>query len=278
MDVLRTIAEVRQARAGRSGSVGFVPTMGYLHEGHLALVRRARAENDRIVASIFVNPTQFGPQEDFQSYPRDEARDLQLLAAEGVDAVFLPAADEMYPEGAVTWIEVSGPLTARLEGVARPGHFRGVTTVVAKLFYIVQPQRAYFGQKDAQQLLVVRRMVRDLALPVEVVAVPTVRDSDGLALSSRNVYLPPEERKQALALPRALLRAQERVAAGERDAASLREGIEGALREAGLAIDYVSVADAETLEELETVDRPALALAAVRAGQTRLIDNVELGV
>ncbi|HZP26175.1 MAG TPA: pantoate--beta-alanine ligase [Dehalococcoidia bacterium] len=278
VDVLRTIAEVRQARAGRSGSVGFVPTMGYLHEGHLALVRRARAENDRIVASIFVNPTQFGPQEDFQSYPRDEARDLQLLAGEGVDAVFLPAADEMYPEGAVTWIEVSGPLTARLEGVARPGHFRGVTTVVAKLFYIVQPQRAYFGQKDAQQLLVVRRMVRDLALPVEVVAVPTVRDSDGLALSSRNVYLPPEERKQALALPRALLRAQERVAAGERDAASLREGIEGALREAELAIDYVSVADAETLEELETVDRPALALAAVRAGQTRLIDNVELGV
>src|SRR5581483_8491693 len=175
-------------------------------------------------------------------------------------------------------IEVSGPLTARLEGVARPGHFRGVTTVVAKLFYIVQPQRAYFGQKDAQQLLVVRRMVRDLALPVEVVAMPTVRDSDGLALSSRNVYLMPDERQQALALPRALLRAQERVAAGERDAASLREGIEGALREAELAIDYVSVADAETLEELETVNRPALALAAVRAGQTRLIDNVELGV
>ncbi len=276
MEILRTAAAMRQARARWRTPVGFVPTMGYLHRGHLSLVERARSENRQVAVSIFVNPAQFGPGEDFQRYPRDEQRDLGLLASAGAGAVFIPSADEMYPPGAVTWVEVAGPLAARLEGEMRPGHFRGVATIVAKLLNIVQPQRAYFGQKDAQQLLVVRRVVHDLHLPVEILAAPTVRDSDGLALSSRNVYLSPEERQQALALPRALSLAQELAASGERDADVLRRSMKECLLRAGLLIDYVSVADAETLAELETLNRPVLALAAVRAGSTRLIDNVSL--
>jgi len=272
--VTRTVAECRAARAALDACLGFVPTMGYLHEGHLALVRRARAECPSVVVSIFVNPTQFGPREDFARYPRDPERDLALLEKEGVDLVFMPEAAEMYPPGFDTWVEV-GTITRRLEGRARPGHFRGVATVVCKLFNIVQPRRAYFGEKDAQQLRVVRKMVRDLDMPIEIVPVPTVREPDGLALSSRNVYLSPDERRQALALSAALRLAQELVAQGERRAAVLRARMRRRIRqEPDARIDYVSVADAETLEELTVVDRPALVSLAVRIGATRLIDNV----
>jgi pantoate--beta-alanine ligase len=272
--VTRTIAECRAARAALDADLGFVPTMGYLHEGHLALVRRARAECPSVAASIFVNPTQFGPREDFARYPRDPERDLALLEKEGVDLVFMPEAEEMYPPGFDTWVEV-GTITRRLEGRARPGHFRGVATVVCKLFNIVQPRRAYFGEKDAQQLRVVRKMVQDLNLPLEIVPVPTVREPDGLALSSRNVYLSPEERRQALALSAALRLAQELVANGERRAAVIRARMRRRIcQEPDARIDYVSVADAETLEELRVVDRPALVSLAVRIGSTRLIDNV----
>ncbi|MER3420693.1 MAG: pantoate--beta-alanine ligase [Chloroflexota bacterium] len=274
MKVTRTVAECRAARAALDACLGFVPTMGYLHEGHLALVRRARAECPSVVVSIFVNPTQFGPREDFARYPRDPERDLALLEKEGVDLVFMPEAAEMYPPGFDTWVEV-GTITRRLEGRARPGHFRGVATVVCKLFNIVQPRRAYFGEKDAQQLRVVRKMVRDLDMPIEIVPVPTVREPDGLALSSRNVYLSPDERRQALALSAALRLAQELVAQGERRAAVLRARMRRRIRqEPDARIDYVSVADAETLEELTVVDRPALVSLAVRIGATRLIDNV----
>ncbi|HXG42321.1 MAG TPA: pantoate--beta-alanine ligase [Dehalococcoidia bacterium] len=275
MRVVRSLGEMREARAALEGVVGFVPTMGYLHEGHLSLVRRARAECDRVVASIFVNPTQFGPQEDYERYPRDEARDLALLEAEGVDVAFLPSAEEMYPPGFCTWVEVKGPLTERLEGASRPGHFRGVTTVVLKLFNLVQPHRAYFGEKDAQQLRVIRRMVADLNLPVEIVPCPTVREPDGLAMSSRNVYLSPEQREQALALSRCLELARRLIVAdGIRDAAALRRHLEEFLRcSPGVEPDYVSVAHPETLAELERIEGPALVLVAARVGPARLIDN-----
>lgn len=275
MRIARTIAEMRQARAALRGGVGLVPTMGYLHEGHLSLVRRAKAENDSVVASIFVNPAQFGPREDYERYPRDEERDLSLLKAEGVDVVFIPTAQEMYPPGFAAWVEVEGPLTERLEGAARPGHFRGVATVVAKLFNIVQPQRAYFGEKDAQQLRVIEKMVADLNLPLEVVACPTVREADGLAMSSRNVYLSAEERRAARAIPQALALAERLIVQeGVRDAELVREKLRACIAQDGRAeIDYVSVADAETLAELSVIERPALVLLAVRVGSVRLIDN-----
>lgn len=278
MRVIETIADLRAWRRQVAGAVGFVPTMGALHDGHLALVRRARDENDRVVVSIFVNPTQFGPNEDFERYPRDTDRDLTLLEAAGVDVVFLPAVEEMYPPGFSTRIDV-GPIAAVLEGAERPGHFTGVATVVARLFGIVGPDRAYFGWKDAQQVLVIRRLVADLALPVEIVPVETVRDADGLALSSRNAYLSPEERRAALAIPRALKAAQAAYDAGERDADTLRERAAAILTSAP-HVDplYVSLADLETLEELTgNVDRPALLSVAVQVGTTRLIDNVRLG-
>lgn len=277
MHVLRTVAELRRWRSERlAGSVGFVPTMGYLHEGHLALVRRARAENDAVVVSIFVNPLQFGPREDYERYPRDLDRDLAVLAAEQVDAVFAPTVEEMYPSGFATTVEVHGPVAERLEGALRPGHFRGVATVVTKLFNLVQPHRAYFGWKDAQQVLLVRRVVTDLALPVEIVPVPTVRAPDGLALSSRNVYLSPEERTVAAALPRALFAALDRFRAGERRADVLRHTVQEMLRGTPVRLDYVSVSDLASFEEVEHVERPALLLAAAWVGSTRLIDNVLL--
>jgi len=261
-----------------AGSVGLVPTMGYLHEGHLSLVRRARPENEHVVATIFVNPTQFGPQEDYQRYPRDPERDLRLLEQEGTDVVFMPSVEEMYPPGFDVWVEVGESLTGRLEGAARPGHFRGVTTVVAKLFNIVQAHRAYFGQKDAQQLAVIRKMAVDLNMGVEVVAVPTVREPDGLAMSSRNSYLSPEERRAATVLWRSLCRAQELFDGGERRAEAIRGEMRAVLASEPLArVDYVSVADAETLAELETIEGPALVSLAVRIGGTRLIDNVTVG-
>jgi pantoate--beta-alanine ligase len=275
MRVIETVSEMREARAALGGRVGLVPTMGALHEGHLSLVRQARADNDHLVASVFVNPTQFGQHEDLDEYPRDMERDLRLLEADGVDIVFAPTAQEMYPPGFDEWVEVRGPLTSRLEAASRPHFFRGVTTVVARLFRIVQPHRAYFGEKDAQQLLVVRRMVREQRLPVEIVAMPTLREPDGLAMSSRNAYLSPEERQAALVVPRALELARMMVQRwGVHDADMLRESLEEYIRQKPqVQIDYVSVADHETLEELTVIDRPALVLLAVRVGSTRLIDN-----
>jgi len=275
MQVVTTVAEMRRLRSQMTGSVGLVPTMGYLHEGHLFLVRRARAENQHVVVTIFVNPTQFGPQEDYQRYPRDPERDLRLLEQEGADVVFMPSVEEMYPPGFDAWVEVGEALTGRLEGAARPGHFRGVTTVVAKLFEIVQAQRAYFGQKDGQQLAVIRKMVADLNMGVEIVGLPTVREPDGLAMSSRNVYLSPEERRAATILWRSLGRARELFDGGERRAEVIRGEMQAVLASEPLArVEYVSVADAETLQELEAIEGPAMVSLAVRIGSTRLIDNV----
>ena len=253
MRVVRTIPEQREALGPlHASSIGLVPTMGSLHDGHLALLRAARAENDTVVMSLFVNPAQFGDEADLARYPRDEGHDLDIAREAGVDLVFAPPTDEMYPAGFQTWVDVT-ELGAILEGRFRPGHFRGVATVVLKLLNVVRPTRAYFGQKDAQQVEVVRRMIRDLALEVELRVVPTVRDEDGLALSSRNALLLPEERAPAGALPQAL-------ATRDRDVALAR------LAEAGLEIDYVEIAD---------FDPPAL-VGAVRVGSTRLIDNVVL--
>lgn len=275
MKVVETIAEMRQLRPQLPEPVGFVPTMGFLHKGHLSLVRQARAENSSVVVSIFVNPTQFGPQEDFKSYPRDTQRDLSMLESM-TDIVFMPPAAEMYPAGFDSWVDVGG-VTERLEGASRPGHFRGVTTVVAKLFNIVQPAKAYFGQKDAQQAVVIKRMVADLNMNLEVVTLPTVREPDGLAMSSRNTYLNPEQRQAATVLYRALCLTQELYSQGEKDAEKLRQKIKSLIQKEPLAaIDYISIADAETLEELDTVKPPALVLMAVKIGETRLIDNILL--
>ena len=261
-----------------SEPIGFVPTMGALHDGHAALMRRARDECRSVVVSIFVNPTQFGPNEDFNRYPRDEAADLGLLESLGVELAFLPSADEIYPPGASTYVDV-GPIGELLEGAARPGHFRGVATVVTVLFDLVRPGRAYFGQKDGQQSVVVRKLVRELGLPVEIVVVETVREPDGLALSSRNRYLSADERAQAAALQRALAAARAALADGEQSADRLRQVMREQLAQAPLGIaDYVSVADAETLQELDIVDRPALASMAVRFPSARLIDCLLLAV
>jgi pantoate--beta-alanine ligase len=276
MQVAKTIAEARALRQKFSGSVGFVPTMGYLHEGHLALVNRARIENSAVIVSIYVNPTQFGPREDFGAYPRDLNRDLELLRGEGVDIVFVPSDEEMYPSEFSSWVDV-GKVTGRLEGASRPGHFRGVATVVAKLFNIVQPTKAYFGQKDAQQTVVIKRMVADLNMGIEIVVVPTVRESDGLAMSSRNSYLSPEERQAATILFKALTLARQLRQGGEKEAGKIRRQMTSLIQEEHLAqIDYVSIADTETLEELSLIDHPALASLAVRVGKTRLIDNMLL--
>jgi pantoate--beta-alanine ligase len=276
MQVVRTIAEIRALRQKISDTVGFVPTMGYLHEGHLALVKQARRENSAVIVSIYVNPTQFGPREDFRAYPRDLDRDLELLRKEGTDIAFVPLDGEIYPRKFSSWVDVE-KVTERLEGASRPGHFRGVATIVAKLFNIVQPTRAYFGQKDAQQGMVIKRMVADLNMNLEVVVVPTVRESDGLAMSSRNIHLSPKERQAATILFKALTLAQQLRKGGEKDAETIRRQMAALIRKEPLAhLDYVSIADAETLEELNLVDGPAVASLAVRIGETRLIDNMPL--
>jgi pantoate--beta-alanine ligase len=279
LQVVTSIDAIRRLRAQMNGSrVGFVPTMGYLHEGHLSLMRRARAENDFVIASIFVNPTQFGPNEDFERYPRDPQRDLTLLQQERTDIVFMPSAIEMYPEGFVTDVDVGGDVTEVLEGAHRPGHFKGVCTVVLKLFNIVQPHRAYFGQKDAQQLVVIRKMARDLNLNTKVVACPTIRETGGLAMSSRNVYLSPDERRGALILFRVISLSERLHRTGERDASRLRDRLYGLIAREPLAkLDYVSIADPDTLQELDEIQGPALISLAVRIGETRLIDNVIVG-
>jgi pantoate--beta-alanine ligase len=270
-----TIAKMKQLRQEMAGPVGFVPTMGYLHEGHLSLVSKAREENASVAASIFVNPTQFGPREDFKSYPRDTGRDMAML--EGItDVVFMPPAEEMYPPGFDSWVEV-GDITGMLEGAVRPGHFRGVTTVVAKLFNIVQPDRAYFGQKDAQQAAVIKKMVADLDMNLEIIVLPTVREPDGLAMSSRNTYLTPEQRQAATVLYRSLKLAEDMWSQGEQDADRIRREMTGLIESEPLArIDYISIADAVTLKELSQIKPPALVSLAVKFGQTRLIDNVVL--
>jgi pantoate--beta-alanine ligase len=251
--------------------------MGYLHEGHLSLVRRAKGECEHVVVSIFVNPTQFGPQEDLSRYPRDLDRDLNLLESLGVDLVWTPTAEIMYPNRYQTWVEVE-TVTRPLEGAMRPGHFRGVTTVVAKLFNGVQPHRAYFGQKDAQQAAVIRQMTRDLNFPIEIVICPIVREPDGLAMSSRNVYLDPEQRKAATVLYRSLTAAKNAYENGERDAEKLRQIMKDMIDTEPLAqMQYVSCADYDTLEELETATGKTLLSMAVFLGKTRLIDNFVLG-
>ncbi len=277
MKVVTTLEELWEARARLPEPVGFVPTMGYLHDGHLSLVRCAKRDNRSVAVSIFVNPTQFGPNEDLESYPRDLDRDLSLLEAEGVDLVWTPTAEVMYPPGFQTWVEVE-KITKLLEGKYRPGHFRGVTTVVAKLFNGVQPQRAYFGQKDAQQARVIQQMVRDLNYPIEIVVCPIRREPDGLAMSSRNTYLNPEERKAATVLYRALTAAKKAFEQGERDADALRKIMEDTINAEPLArLQYVSCADPDTLEELHGKVDKALLSMAVFVGKTRLIDNMLVG-
>ena len=271
--IVRTRAELREALAAAPRPVGLVPTMGWLHEGHRALIARARADNATVVVSIFVNPRQFNVASDYSRYPRNEARDIALCEGEAVDLVFAPEVEEIYPPGFATTVSV-GAVALPLEGAARPGHFDGVATVVAILFDLVGAERAYFGQKDAQQVMVIRQMARDLAICTEVVTCPTIREADGLALSSRNVHLSPDERAAAPVLRRALVAARDAWRAGERDAERLRDTMfETLTGEPLVEVEYVSIADAMTLQELTTVDRPALASLAVRFGSTRLIDN-----
>jgi len=277
MQVVETIVEMRRARKNLTEPVGFVATMGYFHEGHLSLVRKARAENPSVVVSIFVNPAQFGPTEDFKTYPRDLPRDLSLLEKEKVDVVFMPSVTEIYPPGFNSWVDIE-EVTGRLEGASRPGHFRGVATVVNKLFNIIQPDVAYFGQKDAQQALVIKKMVRELNMGLKIVTLPTVREPDGLAISSRNACLNSDERKAAPILHRALCLGQELWSGGEKDAENIRRQMRELIQQEPLAtIDYVSIADPETLEEMATVRTPALISLAVKIGKTRLIDNVVVG-
>jgi pantoate--beta-alanine ligase len=280
VELITTVRDVRatlsQHRAAGE-SIGLVPTMGAFHEGHLALMRRSRERDNVVVVSLFVNPTQFGPGEDYEQYPRDLDRDSCMAADAGVDLLFTPSVAEMYPPGDSTFVEVTGDLTARLCGAYRPGHFRGVTTVVAKLFNITQPDRAYFGEKDYQQLLAIRRMVRDLGFPLEIVPVPTVREPDGVAMSSRNVRLGPKERQAATALYRSLRKAQELAAAGTLDS----EGILSAVREAIaqeplVKLQYAEIGDPETLAPVERIDGPALLAVAAYVGGVRLIDNTIL--
>lgn len=278
MIVVQTLEELRQARAGLPAPLGLVPTMGFLHDGHLSLVRAARAECASVAASIFVNPTQFGPQEDLAAYPRDLPRDLELLAAAGTDLVWTPAPEIIYPPGFQTWVTVE-EITRPLEGSMRPGHFRGVATVVAKLFNAFTPQRAYFGQKDAQQAAVIRQMARDLNFPLEIVICPIQREPDGLAMSSRNTYLNPAERQAATVLSRALHAAQADFANGERQAEALRQRMTEIIQAEPLArLQYVSCADPFSLQELDgPIASQALLSMAVYVGKTRLIDNTLLG-
>jgi len=273
MKILSSLSDLRAVRASLPGSFGLVPTMGALHDGHLSLVRRAKAECDHVGVSIFVNPTQFGPGEELSKYPRDLDRDLKLLELLGVDVVWTPAPEVVYPPGFQTWVTVE-QVSAPLEGKHRPGHFRGVATVVAKLFNAFTPDKAYFGQKDAQQVVVIKQIVRDLNFPLEIVVCPVVREPDGLAMSSRNVSLNPEERKAATVLYCALSAAKAKYDAGERDAEMLRAAMSSTIAAEPLAREeYVSAADPDTLTELERIDKGVLLSMAVRLGKTRLIDN-----
>jgi pantoate--beta-alanine ligase len=277
MKVVTSVSEMRSLAGSLrrdNKSIGFVPTMGFLHDGHLSLMKKAREENEVVVASIFVNPTQFGPQEDLARYPRDAEGDRNKCEAAGVDVLFLPTAEEMYPEKPTVFVTVEG-ISGILEGAIRPGHFRGVATVVAKLFHMVQPQKAYFGQKDFQQCVVIRRMVRGLDLDVGIVVLPTVREPDGLAMSSRNSYLGPEERRKATVLYRALKSGEELIRAGVHEPEKVRQKMRAILlNESGLAVDYAEVADPDTLAPLDAMRDRIVLLVAARVGATRLIDNL----
>ncbi len=279
MRVVSTIAEVRalSRAAHRDGrAVSFVPTMGALHDGHLSLVRAAKTQSGLVVVSIFVNPTQFGPNEDYAKYPRTFDSDCQMLEKEGVDLVFAPSVEEMYPKGAVTYVTVEG-LSEKLCGQSRPGHFRGVTTVVSKLFNAVEPDKAFFGQKDAAQVVIIRRMVRDLNIPVEIVVCPIVREADGLAMSSRNAYLDTQQRKSALVLSRSLKRVEELFRRGERDASKLiAVGKSTIAEDPSVRLDYFEIVDTENLDPLQTICSAALVAVAAFIGTTRLIDNTVL--
>jgi pantoate--beta-alanine ligase len=275
MQVINTINDMRQIRETLKKTLGFVPTMGYLHEGHLSLVQKAKSENKLVAVSIFVNPTQFGPKEDFKSYPRDTERDLAMLEP-FTDFIFMPSDEEMYPAGYDTWVEVKG-ITDVLEGSARPGYFRGVSTVVLKLFNVVEPTRAYFGQKDAQQVAVIIKMIKDLNMNLEVVTCPTIRETDGLAMSSRNTYLSPEQRRAAPILYQALKLAKDWASQGEWDAVTIRKEMTKFIQRESLAdIEYISIADNETLKETHRIKYPVLVSMAVKFGRTRLIDNLVL--
>ena len=277
MNVINTVAGFRDARRTYPRPLGLVPTMGYLHEGHMTLARQCRADNATAVASVFVNPTQFAPSEDLATYPRDMDGDLDKLREAGFDMVFAPSAEEMYPDGFDTTIDV-GEIARRLEGERRPGHFAGVATVVCKLLTIVRPDNVYFGQKDAQQCLVIKRLNADLNLGANVVVMPTVRDADGLALSSRNAHLGPDDRQAALSLSRALRLAERMSANGSADATAMRSAMTALLEDTpGVEVDYVSIADAATLAELDAIDRPALVSLAAHVAGVRLIDNIVLG-
>jgi pantoate--beta-alanine ligase len=277
VEIFNKVADVKEyvkAKKAQGKSIGLVPTMGALHEGHLSLMKGARRECDVVIASIFVNPTQFGPGEDYDEYPRILERDADLAEGVGVDAIFAPSADEMYPHGYSTYVTVEG-ITEKLCGKARPGHFRGVTTVVSKLFNIVRPDKAYFGQKDAQQFAVIKRMVEDLNMDIEVVPMPIIREADGVAKSSRNSYLNPQERNAAPILHRALMLADEMIEAGQRDAAKIIEAMEELIKGEPLAsIDYVSIVDGDTLEDLHALKGKVLVALAVKIGPARLIDNI----
>lgn len=279
--IIETVKELREYLAGQRAAgktVGLVPTMGFLHEGHLSLIREAKAENDVVVVSDFVNPTQFGPNEDFESYPRNIEQDTELALSAGADVIFYPSVSEMYPPESSTYVEVEGNITRVLCGASRPTHFRGVTTVVNKLFNIVEPNKAYFGQKDAQQVAVLTKMVKDLHMDIELIICPIVREPDGLAMSSRNTYLSAEERKQAVILNQALKKAKNAFANGEKDVVKLTEIITDKINEMPLAvIDYVSILDFPSLKPIITIEKDALGAVAVKFGKTRLIDNEILG-
>jgi len=277
MKIFNRIDEIKsylRQKQKEDRTIGFVPTMGYLHEGHLSLIRRAKDENDIAIVSIFVNPTQFGPNEDYETYPRDLDRDVRLAEEAGASVIFAPEVKEMYPDGYKTFIEVTD-LSETLCGASRPGHFRGAATVVMKLLNIVRPDKAYFGQKDAQQAVIMQRMVRDLNHDTEIVVCPIIREKDGLAMSSRNVYLNDEERKQAVVLSKSLNMAADLISKGERDAGKIKEAITAMIKEKDLAvIDYVSIVNYETMKDLDKISGKVLVALAVKFGKTRLIDNI----
>lgn len=282
MKICKAITEMRnEIKTARQSnkSIGFVPTMGYLHEGHLSLVKRAKKENDIVAVSIFVNPTQFGPEEDLESYPRDLDKDCQLLMSLGVDFVFTPSVDEIYSDGYKTYVEVHGKITEKLCGRSRKGHFRGVTTIVSKLFNIIKPDRAYFGQKDAQQVAIIGQMARDLNFDIDIIPCPIVREEDGLALSSRNTYLNTDERKDATILSKSLLKAKDMIENGERDPEKIKKFIIDNISTVDYAeIDYVEIVNSKTLENVKVLKGDILIAVAVKIGKPRLIDNITVGV
>lgn len=281
MEVIKTKNELRELlnkERQRGSSLGLVPTMGFLHKGHLSLMEEARRRDDVVVASIFVNPTQFGPGEDYVAYPRDLPRDMWLASSAGVDYLFVPEADEMYQDNSITFVDMEG-LTDVLCGASRPGHFRGVMTVVTKLFNIIRPDRAYFGQKDAQQVLIIKKMVKDLDMGIDIVEMPIVREEDGLAMSSRNSYLTESERKSALVISRSLSDARDSINKGENRAGLIKEAmIKEISSERAASIDYIEIVDAQTLKPIERIEGGVLIAAAVKIGRTRLIDNIKLEV